>query len=138
MALAILSGGFGAGSAYASTDAKTQFGDLRVREERQESRLLYIEGAIGYVSLRRVGEDTPLVRRSFPFGRIRLDRRLRSGTYRLASWIRTCAGSCEFLSAPTRGCNRSFRVRPGAERRVTVLSEVGKRCRISLKRRRAQ
>jgi hypothetical protein len=105
-------------------------GELRIREQTEPGRGLYVEGSIQFVSVRRAHDLRLVVTRRFRAGRTsRL--RLAPGRYRVASWTRVCGGNCGFLEPPTFKCAAGVRIRRGARVTVTVHDRVGARCRIS-------
>ena len=120
--------GLGPGSATGASST----GVLRVTERFIESPTMYVEGAVEYVSVQRVSTGALVLKRRFDLGEIRLTRRLPAGRYLLTSWTRSCSGTCENLDPPTSSCKRVVRVRGGKTRRVTIVSQVGQHCRITL------
>lgn len=108
-------------------------GLLRVNERLSDSGSVYVEGAYEYLSLRIASSDRLILKRRFALGKISLSRRMVPGRYRVTSWTRSCSGNCSHLDPPTLGCRRIVRISSGATRRATVLSQVGKRCRIAVR-----
>lgn len=105
-------------------------GELRIRERGVDTGATYIEGAYQYVTVRRTRDQRVVHRRRS--ANVLSDRlRLSPGYYRVDSWTRVCAGTCETLGSPGYRCRGFFRVRAGRYVRATIHSGVGIRCRIT-------
>jgi hypothetical protein len=117
------------GPSAEGASARRATGELRIRERKVETGSVYIEGAYQYVSVRRT-RDNRLVYRARSANALRARLRLRPGYYRVASWTRSCSGSCDRLDPPSDSCRGLFRVRPGRFVTATIRSGVGVPCRV--------
>lgn len=102
-------------------------GRLVVKERHVENGSAYIEGAYQYVVVKR-RDGSVVFRARFSSGRVK--RLLRTGSYRLASYTRTCSGTCDNLDPPSHRCSAGFRVKAPRRLDATVRTAVGERCRI--------
>jgi hypothetical protein len=118
--------------AATATHGASSQGTLKVSERVEPSTSFYIEGAYEYLRVRRLSDSKVLLERRFELGKIKLTRRLSPGRYKVTSWTQTCSGNCGYLDPPSLDCRRTVRIQKGKTARVTVVSEVGKRCRITL------
>ena len=116
------------GANPALADRRT--GELRIRERGVDTGAVYIEGAYQYVTVRRTRGQRIVYRRRSANG-LSARLRLAPGYYRVDSWTRSCAGTCETLDPPSYRCHGSFRVRAGRYVTGTIHSGVGIRCRIT-------
>jgi hypothetical protein len=133
VAVAVLGAPGGAGSSSIGTGVEAvpvkSTGELRVRERRMDTGSVYVEGAYQYLSVRRT-RDNRLMYRIRSANPIRARLRLRRGYYRVASWTRSCVGTCDRLDPPSGRCRGHFRVRAGRYVTATIRSGVGVHCRV--------
>lgn len=128
-----------------SFGAATWSYDSQLRALRRSARLLvalraapsdvvYTEGALQVVRLRRIGEKGPFLVRALTHKNLSV--RLPAGTYELSSTTRSCSGSCPqrngtgSLDAPSGTCSSRLTVERGERLAATVVTCVGERCRI--------
>jgi hypothetical protein len=99
-----------------------------VSEKVVDNGATYIEGAYSYLKLKR-GDGTVVFHRRYE-ARMHLSRKFPVGRYWLVSYVRSCAGSCDYLDAPSDRCAAPFML-TGEERvHAVVRTAVGERCRI--------
>jgi hypothetical protein len=101
---------------------------LVVRERVVHTGATYIEGAYSFLTVRRRSGAVVFHRRYS--GRMHLNRAFRRGRYRIASYVRSCAGSCDYLDPPSDRCDAKFRLRESEPVRAVIRTAVGERCRI--------
>jgi hypothetical protein len=122
-----------AGTSTGSERRAAATGLLRVDGKLKPSTSMYTEGGFEYVTIRLSATRALILKHRYQLGKIKLTRRLPAGSYRLASWTQTCSGNCSHLDPPAYECGRTLRIKPSGSVRATVLSEVGKHCRISVR-----
>lgn len=105
-------------------------GRLVVKEKIANKFGIYEEGAISYLRVRRAADGKVVVRRRYPGTRIRLDELLPARRYKLSSFVRPCAGDCQDPEPPTDRCSGEFRLPPGGEVMVRIVTNDGSPCRI--------
>ena len=105
-------------------------GELRLREQVADTGAIYVEGAFQFATVRRTRDGRLMYRTRGEEG-IAARLSLRPGFYRVASWTRSCAGTCDRLDPPSGYCQGSFRVRRSRYVTATIHSGVGVPCRIT-------
>lgn len=85
---------------------------------RQTVQCCYREGAMSYVFVRQLSNDTPttrVMRLLAPLDpTLLLSAELEPGRYVISSFQRPCDGNCDFLDAPVDQCNSgTVELRPG-------------------------
>jgi hypothetical protein len=100
--------------------APVTHGKLRASVTVDTSLGIPIEGSLSFFRLR--ARDGSVV---FDRGAARLDEALPVGRYRLASYQRTCSGTCDTLDPPSDRCARGLRIRRGRTLRVHVWVRFG-------------
>jgi hypothetical protein len=114
-----------------SPSAGPSQGRLVVTERTVDSGGVYAEGAYYYLELSRPGGQHVFRRRYED--RIHLNRRFPAGRYRLASYARACAGSCDYLDKPSDRCAREFTLPRDERVHLVVRIAAGKPCRIRVR-----
>jgi hypothetical protein len=89
------------------------------------------EGAVSYLSIAR-GAGPVLLQRELP-GSGKLTLKLDPGSYRLASWQRTCDGNCASLDPPSSRCARAVTIAPRAAAQATIRVSFVAGCVIVLR-----
>jgi len=104
-------------------------GRLSVTQHVDYSKGRPIEGARFYLSLRRrIGSELRSPTGRAFSGAVRLGRVLPAGRYRIASWVRTCAGTCDFLDPPSARCFREIRIRSNDRLRLRLETRFAGPC----------
>jgi hypothetical protein len=101
---------------------------LVVSEKVVQNGATYIEGAYSFLTIRHRSGAMVFHRRYS--GRMHLNRELLVGRYRIASYVRSCAGSCDYLDPPSGRCDATFRLRESEPAMAVIRTAVGERCRI--------
>jgi hypothetical protein len=101
---------------------------LVVSEKRVDNGATYIEGAYSYLKLKRA-DGAVVFHRKYQ-GRMHLSRKFPVGRYWLVSYVRSCAGSCDYLDPPSDRCAAPFRLTRQEPVHAVVRTAVGERCRI--------
>lgn len=110
---------------------------LVVREELPATPR-YIEGAVPFLRVERVGAEEPVFEGPAADGhepraeRPLFVRRLPPGVYRLLSYQRPCQGNCEVLDPPTDRCQTEFKLASGQHLAATVVRRQGGGCVIRI------
>jgi hypothetical protein len=99
------------------------------REGRSPDGRIYIEGALQVVALTATDGSRSI---DWPLCTRRTSRLVPAGEYRLTSATRACSGDCRRLDRGTDRCDARLSLRAGQHRRVTVLTQVGRRCAIAV------
>ena len=115
--------------AIASSGTPVQQQRLVVNEKVVENGATYIEGAYSYLVVKRAADGAVVFKRRYS-RRMHLDRAFALGRYRLVSYVRSCAGTCDHLDDPSGRCSAPFTLRQSAAVRAVIRTEVGERCRI--------
>jgi D-alanyl-D-alanine dipeptidase len=105
-------------------------GTLDVKQRFDYSGGVYVEGSVSYLRVRKWRRV--LVERSRA-GPVRVEKRLRPGLYRVASYQRPCAGNCTFLDMPTDRCSRRVRVFAGETTAARIVTRPGRGCRVRVR-----
>jgi hypothetical protein len=100
------------------------------RPSKAHDRYGVPEGAFSYIRLERAGGATVAARRLPGSGKLTLT--VPPGTYRLASWQRTCDGNCGNLDPPSNQCARPFTLRKGGKLQAVIRVDYASRSVIVL------
>jgi hypothetical protein len=101
---------------------------LVVSEQHDNDGPSYVEGAWSFLTLSRPDGRT-FLERTYKNTRIHLRASFPAGRYRLASYVRSCAGNCGGLDPPSDSCAREITL----PARVVISTVVGRHCQISLR-----
>jgi hypothetical protein len=101
---------------------------LVVSERVAHNGATYIEGAYSFLTVRRRSGAVVFHRRYSR--RMHLNREFRLGRYRIASYVRSCGGSCDYLDPPSGRCAAAFTLQQSERVKAVIRTGVGERCRI--------
>ena len=104
---------------------------LVVSEKIVDNGATFIEGAYSYLTVKRRGGAVVFHRRYR--GRMHLSREFPVGRYRLVSYVRSCAGTCDYLDPPSGRCAAPFRLTKRRPVRAVIRTAAGERCRIEFR-----